>query len=215
MKGIVLLAAFAATTGVGASGWAGTIYHDQAAWLAALAGQTVHDLTLTPQSIPPITTLGQPVVVVDDEVTVDFDGGWYKNTLVHADGWTSAIYASGDQPRWNIATFAAPISAFGAFVQVGTDNGAAADEAIKINFGDSTARVSRAEAPIGGAAFIGWIGSPVSPLKFTIDGDQLTTIVRNIEYVTAPAAVATPVPAAALGAVPLLGMLAARRRRRV
>lgn len=188
---------------------AGTIYTNKAAWEAALAGQTINSLTLTPQDVPKAGA-----TIADDEVTLVFEPDvWARH--IYAEGWYGDVSRSY-LPTMDRATFAQPVQAFSAVVKVGYDTFDPTLDAISLGL-DSSYKITRAEAGFSNARFWGWIGQPVSELTIVSAGYNHFYELREIQYVTYPTAgiPPVPVPAAIFAGLPLLlGIIAHRVRAR-
>lgn len=182
---------------------AGTIYTNQAAWLAALSGQTINSLSLTPVTISPVTG----GTVVDDEVTIVFPTG---DIFFHAiaNGWQGDVHSpTFGEPLQNTITFAHPITAFGGTVGIGGELSPTLDNIILTL--DASTKLLKSDYFAGGTAFFGWIGTATSVLTVSTDFGFEGYQINNVQYVTAQAgSIVVPLPASVWAGLPLLGLCA-------
>jgi hypothetical protein len=202
----ILAGACALTALVSHVSGATVFYSNKAAWLSDLAarGQSVGSLSLAPQTL---TRAAQ--TVTDDEVSIAFDSvpTFDSPNSVQATGWTADLWGTPPFPgvSFTVATFTAPITAFGATVMVQA-NGTTDSLAIQGHVIDRTTYQNF------GPAFFGFIAdAPVASVNFIPLANAMYYTVSNVQYA---ATAAVPLPPALWAGLPLLGLCLIIHRRR-
>lgn len=183
---------------------AGTFYFNKAAWEAALAGQTINNLSLTPQVLPK----DEKPLVVDDEVSIQFDivESIDPANRTTATGWGGSLLNFPNQIH--TATFVSPIIAFGATVGVGFHVGE--EDGVRLIFDEG---IDLKRPALTSSNFLGWIGNTgLKTMGVDLAGPLNSYSLTNVQYVTAIPPV--PLPSALLIGLPMLGLCGLWIRRR-